>query len=182
VKRFEEKAALLRGRSALCLMPILFFIAAPAQALEKAGTKRHEEVLRRGAQVMPFSLKQTLHIFIKTKTGGLQQVVVKDPSDTPQIKLIREHLSKISKDFARGNFSDPAKIHGHDMPGLAELEKAPPGRLRIEYKEIPKGAQIDYSTDSPKLIEALHRWFDAQLADHAGYASPGPAGQGAGKK
>lgn len=60
------------------------------------------------------------------------------------------------------------------MPGLAELEKAPPGQLRIEYKELPDGAQIAYSSTSPELIEAIHRWFDAQLADHAGSLSSLP--------
>ena len=139
-----------------------------AQAYEKDSKARQEEVANRGAQVMPFSLERTVHIFTKTKSGGLQQVIAKDPSDTPQIDLIRDHLSMISKQFAQGNFAAPASIHGSDMPGLAELEKARPGQLRIEYKELPDGAQIEYSSDSPGLVEAIHRWFDAQLADHAG--------------
>jgi hypothetical protein len=58
------------------------------------------------------------------------------------------------------------------MPGLAELEKARSGELRIEYKELSEGAQITYSSASPELIDAIHRWFDAQLANHAG-ALPG---------
>jgi hypothetical protein len=70
----------------------------------------------------------------------------------------------------------PVSIHGRDMPGLAELGKAQPGQLRIEYKQFPKGAQIEYSSDNPSLIDAIHRWFDAQLADHAG-ALPGRADQ-----
>jgi hypothetical protein len=51
---------------------------------------------------------------------------------------------------------------------MAELEKAHPGQVRIEYKELPDGAQIEYSSDNPGLVKAIHRWFDAQLADHAG--------------
>jgi hypothetical protein len=62
-------------------------------------------------------LSEPLHIFAKTKSGGVQQVVVKHPSDTHQIMLIREHMSKISQEFTQGNFSDPARIHGNDMPG-----------------------------------------------------------------
>jgi hypothetical protein len=139
-----------------------------AQAYEKASKARQGEVTKLGSQVMPFSLERTLHIFTKTKSGGIQQVVAKDPSDASQITLIREHLRMISKEFAQGNFSAPASIHGSDMPGLAELEKAKPGQLRIEYKELSDGAQIQYSSDSPGLVDAIHRWFDAQLADHAG--------------
>lgn len=150
--------------------------AGPVQAFQKTNKARQAEVERRGAQVMPFSQELTLHIFTKTNSGGIQQVIVKNSSDTGQIRLIREHLSKISKEFAHGNFSDPAKIHGNDMPGLKALEKARPGRIRIEYQEIPRGAQIAYSTASPELIEAIHRWFDAQLADHAGHAVSGHAG------
>jgi hypothetical protein len=146
----------------------VLLLAGPAQTSEKASEVRQEEVEKRGAQVMPFSLKRTVHIFAKTKNGGIQQVVVKDQSDARQIVLIGEHLSKISKEFAQGNFSAPASIHGRDMPGLAELEKATPGQLRITYKELPNGAQIEYSSDNASLIDAIHRWFDAQLADHAG--------------
>jgi hypothetical protein len=40
-------------------------------------------------------------------------------------------------------------------------------------KELPNGAEIDYSTDNAKLIEAIHKWFDAQLSDHARHAIPG---------
>jgi hypothetical protein len=152
----------------------ILLLLGPVQAYEKASNARQEEVAKRGAQVMPFSLERTLHIFTKTKSGGIQQVVVKDPSDTRQITLIRKHLSMISKEFAQGNFSAPASIHGNDMPGLAELEKARPGQLRIEYKELPDGAQIAYSSASPELIDAIHRWFDAQLADHAGALSSLP--------
>jgi hypothetical protein len=156
----------LRLISVTALMMLL--LAGPVQAFEKASETRQEGVAKRGAQVMPFSLKRTLHIFAKTMQGGIQQVVAKDPSDARQIELIREHLSKISKEFAHGNFSAPASIHGNDMPGLAELEKAKPGQLRIEYKVLPDGAQIAYSSASPELVDAIHRWFDAQLADHAG--------------
>ncbi len=158
---------MLRLVMAFTLLTVLL-LAGPAQASEKASEARQEEVSKRGAQVMPFSLKRTLHIFTKTNSGGIQQVVAKDQSDTHQIELIREHLSKISKEFAQGNFSAPASIHGNDMPGLAELKKAHPGQLRIAYKELPNGAQIEYSSDNPGLIAAIHRWFDAQLADHAG--------------
>jgi hypothetical protein len=151
----------------------ILLLAGPVQAYEKASKARQEEVAKRGAQVMPFSLERTLHIFTKTNSGGIQRVIAKNPSDTGQITLIREHLSMISKEFARGDFSAPATIHGSDMPGLAELEKAHPSQLTIEYKELPDGAQIEYLSDSPGLIDAIHRWFDAQLADHAGYALPG---------
>jgi len=141
-----------------------------AQAVEKATEDRLDEVAKRGAHVMPFSLEQTNHVFSKTEKGGMQQVIAKDSSNVKQIKLIREHLSKISQEFIQGDFSDPAMIHGEDMPGLEELRMAQPGRIKIVYKELPNGAEIDYSTADKKLIEAIHQWFDAQLSDHARHA------------
>ena len=150
----------------------MLLTALPVLALEEASKPRRDEVARRGAEVMPFSLEQTTHIFTKTEKGGLQQVIVKEIPNTEQVKLIQVHLSKISREFAQGDFSDPAKIHGEDMPGLAELRKAKPGEIAIEYKELRNGAQINYATDDPALIKAVHQWFDAQLSDHARHAIP----------
>lgn len=161
------KKRLTASLSAMLLM------ALSAQAVEKATDERLDEVAKRGAHVMPFSLEQTTHIFSKTEKGGLQQVIAKDSSNIEQIKLIREHLSKISKEFIQGDFSNPAKIHGEGMPGLAELRTAQPGQIKIVYKELPNGAEIDYSTTDTKLVEAIHKWFDAQLSDHARHAIPG---------
>ena len=127
----------------------LVFIAISAQAVEKASDDRLDEIAQRGSHVMPFNLEQTTHIFSKTGTGGLQQVIAKDSSNSEQIKLIRQHLSKISKEFKHGDFSNPVKIHGEDMPGLVELKTAKPDQIKIIYRELPNGAEIDYSTDDP---------------------------------
>lgn len=120
---------------------VVLFGVIPAHAAEKTAEKRLDEVAQRGAHVMPFDLEKTTHVFSKTPKGGLQQVVVKDKSDTEQIELIRAHLSEISRDFKRGDFSKPARIHGEDMPGLVELKSAKPGQIKIEYTELPNGAQ-----------------------------------------
>jgi hypothetical protein len=82
---------------------------------------------------MSCDLKQTQHIFSKTETGGVQQVIVREPDNTKEIELIRQHLSEISQQFRRGDFSNPAKIHGKDILGLAELRNAKPGQLQVIY-------------------------------------------------
>jgi hypothetical protein len=152
---------------------IALLVTIPAHAAEKDSEQRLDEVVQRGSHVMPFNLEQTTHIFSKTEKGGVQQVIVKDPANAEQIKLIREHLTKISHEFQQGDFSNPAKIHGDAMPGLDELRKAKPNQIEIVYKELPNGAEINYSTDSPVLINAIHQWFDAQLSDHARHAISG---------
>lgn len=144
-----------------------------AHMAEMARAQRQAEVATRGKDVMPFSLPATTHIFTKTAQGGVQQVVVKDPADGTQVKLIRQHLQEIREQFLRGDFSGPSHIHGHDMPGLAELEAARPGEVSVAYQDIAGGAELTYSTPKPTLVAALHKWFDAQVSDHGRDAMAG---------
>jgi hypothetical protein len=138
-----------------------------------ADENRQAEVAARGAQVMPFKLSATTHIFTKTPRGGIQKVVAKDPKDTAQLAMIRTHLTEIAQAFQRGDFSGPTQTHGAQMPGLAKLKTANPGELSIRYRELANGAQIEYSSRIPELILAIHDWFDAQLADHGPDAMAG---------
>lgn len=153
---------------------ILLFMST-CYAVEKASEQRLDEVTRRGMHVMPFDLEQTIHVFSKTAQGGEQAVIAKNSDNDEQIKLIREHLTKIFHEFQQGDFSDPAKIHGDSMPGLDALRKAQPGQLMMLYKDVPNGARITYTTDDPALIVAIHQWFDAQLSDHSRHSVAGHA-------
>ena len=156
--------------SIVIMLGLTLFQTSRAQT---ASTARINEVAQRGQHVMPFDLKQTRHIFTKNDKGGVQQVIAKDPNNSQQIELIRQHLTKISGEFSHGDFSNPAKIHGKDMPGLAELRTAKPGKLHVQYRELLAGAEISYSAEDPALTTAIHQWFDAQLADHGPDAIPG---------
>ena len=134
---------------------------------------RQETVAERGPDVMPFDLNATTHIFTKTKTGGIQQVVAKDARDAAQIRLIRTHLQDIAAQFSRGDFSGPTHVHGPDMPSLSELKNAKPSAIKVQYQQIRNGAKIVYTTADPKLVNALHKWFDAQVSDHGHDAMQG---------
>ncbi|MBM4201175.1 MAG: aspartate carbamoyltransferase [Gammaproteobacteria bacterium] len=148
-------------------------LAAAGARAETASPERIGEVAAKGSHVMPFDLKKTAHVFAKTPTGGLQTVYARDPADTAQISLIRAHLIKIAGEFARGDFTDPERIHGPGMPGLAELRAAKQGQLTVVYKDRPDGGEITYTAADPGLVAALHRWFDAQVMDHGPDAMPG---------
>jgi hypothetical protein len=149
------------------------FISTTVFAIEPASEARLDEVVARGVHVMPFDLEKTLHIFNKVENGGIQQVIAKDKNDAEQIALIRQHLSKIAREFNAGDFSNPVKIHGDKMSGLQTLRSAEKGTLSIVYKELPDGAQIDYSSENTDLIASIHQFFDAQLSDHARHAVSG---------
>lgn len=132
-------------------------------------TTRQDQVEARGATVMPFDQERTTHVFRSTANGGVQRVIAKDPGDTNQITLARRHLRKEAARFRAGDFADPAAIHGMKMPGLAALRRGADG-IRVVYTAVPGGAQISYATEAPRLVAALHDWFDAQLMDHGANA------------
>lgn len=158
-------------KSVLCLA--LFSAVGLPLVVMSADGPRQVEVAKRGADVMPFNLKATTHIFTKSNDGGVQRVIAKDPTDAEQTRLVREHLLEIQSQFRKGDFSGPSHIHGADMPGLAELKAGKPGQITIAYKEVDGGAELAYQTKNSKLVTALHKWFDAQLSDHGSDAMAG---------
>lgn len=149
-------AALLAGAA---LVAGAFFV------LGAEDPSRQQEVATRGAQVMPFSLDATTHVFDARPWGGTQSVVANDPEDIRQIELVRDHLADEARAFRSGDFSDPATIHGDAMPGLEVLEAGFDDMI-VRYRPLPDGGKITYQTDRPSLAAALAAWFDAQLGDH----------------
>lgn len=139
----------------------------------RSGMDAYVEAAKLGADVMPFSLNATTHIFTKTGEGGVQRVVATSASNVQQVKLVSEHLRDIQTQFLNGDFSGPAHIHGAEMPGLADLKAAMPGQVSIDYKEVDTGAELTYRTADANLVTAPHQWFDAQLSDYGADATAG---------
>ena len=129
-----------------------------------AGT-RQEHVHEMAHHVMPFDISKTVHIFKMTESGGVQRVIAKDPGATDQIILIQQHLQHEAERFQQGDYSDPAKLHGADMPGLKDLQ-AGASHIKVSYTALPSGAEITFKTTDLHLLTALHRWFGAQLSEH----------------
>lgn len=124
-----------------------------------------EHVHHMAHSVMPFDMSNTLHIFIMTELGGVQRVIVKEAGDTDQIVLIRQHLKHEAEKFQHGDYSDPATLHGTNMPGLKDLQ-AGASSIQVLYTPIPMGAEITLKTTNIHLLTAIHRWFGAQLSEH----------------
>jgi len=140
-------------------------LAIAAAVFAPASAQTRQQVIReRSTHVMPFSMDATMHQFEPTKTGGFMVVTVHD-GDARQVALVRAHLQKEAAAFARGNYADPAYIHGKNMPGLAALS-AGAKRIAVRYAPLSEGATITFRTADPRLISALHRWFAAQVSDH----------------
>jgi hypothetical protein len=152
---------------ALAIIPTNAQHSMPGMTMDPGFAKREREV-------MPFSLEVTLHTFKNANDGGTELVTVKNAKDSKNLALIRSHLLKESKKFARGDFSDPAYLHGKDMPGLAQVSAgAKAGRIKITYSSLPTGAQLRYVTTDAKLVSTIHVWFDAQVNQHGKHATMG---------
>lgn len=124
-----------------------------------------EHVHRMAHSVMPFDMEKTLHIFKMTESGGVQQVIAQDAGAGDQIALIQEHLEREAERFQNGDYSDPATLHGADMPGLQDLRLGA-SDIEVSYRALPMGAEITFETTDLHLITAIHRWFGAQLSEH----------------
>ena len=135
--------------------------------------ERQEAVAEAGAEVMPFPLDETTHIFTDTQSGGRQDVVADDPTDVTSIEAIRSHLVEEASKFQTGDFSDPEAIHGSALPGLAALE-AGFDQIDVELLETATGAALTYTTQDPELVSAIHLWFEAQTSDHGSHAEHNP--------
>jgi hypothetical protein len=131
---------------------------------------QQEHVHQMGHSVMPFDLAKTVHIFRMTESGGVERVIVRDAAAQDQVALIQQHLQHEAKVFQRGNYSDPASLHGADMPGLRDLE-AGAARIKVSYTALPNGAEITFKTADRHLLTAIHRWFGAQLSEHGSDAT-----------
>lgn len=160
----------LRARRAWIGVLALVVIAVAVGGWYMFGRDHHETadnaMAARAQQVMPFDLNRTMHTFTQSAAGGVEKVVVKEPSDTHNRDLIRTHLQTEAENFRQGNYTDPAKIHGMDMPGVDDLEQGA-ARVEVVFAEIPHGARITYTSTEAKLISAIHAWFDRQASDHS---------------
>jgi hypothetical protein len=130
-----------------------------------AHQTKQENVHHMGHEVMPFDLSKTIHIFRMTDSGGVQRVIVRDTATTDQVTLIQQHLQKEASAFQRGDYSDPASLHGVNMPGLKDLQ-AGASHINVTYSALPNGAEIIFETSDLHLLTAIHRWFGAQLSEH----------------
>jgi len=124
-----------------------------------------EHVHQMSHGVMPFDMAQTVHIFKMTESGGVQRVVARKPDAADQIALIRQHLHHEAESFQRGDYSDPAMLHGNEMPGIEDLQRGA-SQIKVSFAAIPEGAEITFQTTDIHLLTAIHRWFGAQLSEY----------------
>ena len=157
--------------AALFSIGFLFF-SAFAFAEEHASPERMADVQHQRQFQVPYDADKALETFSKTVHGGVMHVITKSPDDNQQIRLIQDYLSNMASNFRKGDFSETQRMHGANMPGLLQLKTAKTDDIRYEYKSLPNGAQIHFTTEYPQFVQALHEWFDAQAKDHGNVEAP----------
>jgi hypothetical protein len=105
-----------------------------------------------------------MHMFLPDSIGGVVEVVVHNMNDH-QIALVRSHLLSEAAKFAKGDYSDPAYIHGQTMPGLNQLESGA-AKVSVRYFETPTGAAVTFASADQSMVTAIHQWLAAQQHDH----------------
>ncbi len=146
------------------LLSIAAFAALTSPAYADTPSANQNAVMIHGAQIMPFDMSTAKHMFLPSSNGGVVEVMVNNMEPT-QIALVRSHLLAEAAKFARGDYSDPAYIHGKMMPGLAKLESGA-ARVSVRYFETPTGAAITFSSADREMVSAVHDWLAAQQRDH----------------
>jgi TusA-related sulfurtransferase len=123
------------------------------------------EMNERGAQAMGFDQSKTTHHFRTLPDGGAIEVTVNDPSDTADLSAIRNHLTRIAREFSEGNFAAPVMTHGEMPPGSETMRKLK-AKIAYKYEELPAGARVRITTGSPEALRAVHEFVAYQIREH----------------
>ena len=150
------------------LLTAILVMAGSQYAFADTGNQHQATVEKQSERVMPFKMDESMHVFSLSVSGGTQTVLVHG-GDARQVALVRAHLRKEAAAFARGDFADPASIHGGRMPGLRVMHERA-SEIRVRYSDVPRGARIAYAAQAPAVIAAIHAWFEAQVHDHGSHA------------
>jgi len=162
-------------KSAVLIMltaSMLALPAAPVWARGQKDQKQSTEKPQADVAAASFDPAAAVQTFTKTAGGGVHRVVAVESSDAKQIGLIRATLKNAADDFVGHYSGDRKQTQGGGIAGLGTLVSAAPGEVHAAYLEVRGGAEVRYSSDSPRLVTALHEWFDAQAADRAATVAP----------
>lgn len=155
-------------------LPVVFFLVGVVFGYSLGDVHDSELVDRqriihdRFTLIMPFDVEQSRHVFHEHRNGGMIQVYTNSTS-TEEIARIQNYLKVEYDRYRTGNFTNEIKLHGQHMPGIRELSENF-SQITFVYSNMQNGAQIQLITNNPKLLDAIHIWFRAQLLDHGTHA------------
>jgi hypothetical protein len=141
-------------------------LVAPALALagQTPVDTGYPALQRRGRMVMGVDQYTSMHRFDERADGG-RIVLTRSPQDTAGVRIIRQHLAEVARAFRAGDFSDPAAVHAHELPGVAVMRER---RRFIAYTvdTLPGGGAIRLRTRDPAALKAVRQFLAAQRHEH----------------
>lgn len=118
----------------------------------------------RGKMVMGVDQYTSAHRFDDLPDGGRIELQ-RDSSDTAGVRIIREHLSGIARQFAAGDFSNPAFVHAGEVPGTATMQ-ARRSAIRYQFHPLPGGGEVRITSHDTEAIAAIHQFLAYQRREH----------------
>ena len=118
----------------------------------------------RGGRVMGVDQYTSSHRFEGLADGGRIELV-RDVDDTAGVRTIRDHLRTVARQFAEGDFSASATVHGRPVPGTAVM-RARREAIRYAFRPLPRGGEVRISTHDREALRAIHEFLAFQRGDH----------------
>jgi hypothetical protein len=122
------------------------------------------ELQARGEVTMGVDQYTSTHLFDDLPDGGRIELQ-RNEQDPTGVEQIRQHLQHIARAFAAGDFSDPASVHGHEMPGTAVMAQKK-DVITYSYAPLPRGGEVRITTRDPDAVRATHAFLAAQRGEH----------------
>jgi hypothetical protein len=137
----------------------------PMHAAHVAETARRQDVDARHDAATGVSHAVSVHHFTLYPDGGrilLETVAGRDEAARDRI---REHLTRIAREFGTGQFDMPRRIHDRLPPGVETLQRLK-SAVRYEYSATPGGGQVRITTTNREARDAVHAFLRFQIEDH----------------
>jgi len=137
----------------------------PMHKEHMAADAHHKAVEQYGDQAMGFPHGKTTHHFRLLPYGGVIEVIANDPADKTNTSAIRAHLTQISDQFSKGDFSKPMFIHDGIPPGVTTM-KLLKAQIRYQYEDIAAGGHVRIESEDPLAVAAIHDFLRFQIIEH----------------
>lgn len=159
----------MRTMSALILAAILTACGDDPEprTAESPADSAFAALQERGAAAQGMGVDQyaSVHRFDDLADGG--RIEFQDTAgDDAAVVQIRAHLQEIVADFARGDFSTPAFVHGMDAVPGTDVMTQKRDAIRYTYAELPRGGEVRMETAAPDALRAIHEFLAFQRLDH----------------
>lgn len=148
---------------ARAVLPLLLLLVA-LPACRDAEDRAFAEVQARGREAMGVDQYTSTHVFESLPDGG-RITLQRDQDDAAGAAVIREHMRRIARAFAEGDFRLPGLVHDREVPGTAVMARKR-SRIRYSADTIPRGGQLRIYTRDPEAVRAVHEFLAFQRDDH----------------